>query len=259
MKNFKNLALAVLAVGALTLTSCLHLIEEVTFKNNGSGTYKMTIDMSEMKGMMDMFKNMGDEMNDEANDENTDEEAPQEEMAHAEEAGGEDNSMAQMGAELSSVAESLKGVSGLSNVKEINDTTSFIFGYTFDFADVAALNKAMKIINKEKYDSKVEEVFRFKGSNFERLSSANLGEQIKKTLADAEEEDDSGSMDMVKTFFADMSYKQVYNFPDAKVKKSSNSLSEVSNDGKTLTITLKPFDEEQQKKKATVATAVKLK
>lgn len=258
MKNFKNLALAVLAVGALTLTGCLHIIEEVTFKNSGAGTYKMTIDMSEMKGMMDMFKNMGDEMQDSTGDEQTpEEEAPV--VQSDEEAGGEDNSMAQMGAELSAVAESLKGVSGLTNVKEINDTTSFIFGYSFDFADVAALNKAMKIINKEKYDSKVEEVFRFKGSNFERLSSANLGEQIKKTLADAEEEDDSGSMDMIKTFFADMTYKQVYNFPDAKVKKSSNSLSEVSNDGKTLTITLKPFDEEQQKKKATVATAVKLK
>lgn len=255
MKNFKNLALAVLAVSALTLTGCLHLIEEVTFKNNGSGTYKMTIDMSEMKGMMDMFKGMGEEGQEAGDEETTSDEAPDMDGG----GGDEDNGMAQMGAELSAVAQSLKGVSGLTNVTEINDTTTFLFGYSFDFADVAALNKAMKIINKEKYDSKVEEVFRYKGGNFERLATADLGEQIKKSLAEAGDEDESGSMDMVSTFFADMTYKQVYHFPDAQIKKSSNTLSEVSNDGKTLSITLKPFDEEQQKKKASVGTTVKLK
>ncbi|MDX1912304.1 MAG: hypothetical protein SFV22_12500, partial [Saprospiraceae bacterium] len=58
MKNLKNLFLAVLAVGASTLTGCLHIIEEATFRNNGSGNYKMTLDMSELKGMMDMMKGM---------------------------------------------------------------------------------------------------------------------------------------------------------------------------------------------------------
>jgi len=51
----------------------------------------------------------------------------------------------------------------------------------------------------------------------------------------------------------------VYHFPDRKVKKSSNGLSELSDDDHTLTITLKPFDEEQLKSKANVTTEVKLK
>ncbi|MCC7465121.1 MAG: hypothetical protein IT261_02570, partial [Saprospiraceae bacterium] len=54
----KNLFLAVLAISMTALTGCLHIIEEATFRNNGSGSYKMTLDMSEMKGMMDMFKGM---------------------------------------------------------------------------------------------------------------------------------------------------------------------------------------------------------
>lgn len=64
---------------------------------------------------------------------------------------------------------------------------------------------------------------------------------------------------MVKMFFSDMTYQQVYQFPDMVVKKSSNKLSEISNNGHTLSITLKPFDEEQQKQKVGVATLVKLK
>jgi hypothetical protein len=171
----------------------------------------------------------------------------------------QDSGMSEMGTQLSAVAQSLEGISGLTNVAEINDTAAFKFGYAFDFGDVDALNKAMKIINKEKYDSKVEEVFKFSGKNFERMASGDLGEEIKKALAEGDAEDEEGGMDMIKTFFSDMTYKQIYNFPDRRVKKSSNDLSEVSNDGHTLTITLKPFDEEQQAKKLSVGTKVKLK
>ena len=156
MKNLKNVLLTVLAVGTLALTGCLHIIEEATFKNNGSGTYQMTLDMSEMKGMMDMFKTMGDEApKEEGAEEDTSDEAP--DMGAA-----PDNGITQMGSELSSVAKSLKSIAGLTNITEISDTSAFRFGYSFDFADVTALNNAMKVINKEKYDSKVEEVFKFK-------------------------------------------------------------------------------------------------
>lgn len=244
MKNAKKLFLAVLTIGTITLSGCLHILEEVTVKNNGSGTYKMTLDMSEMKSMMDMFKGMSE---DSLAEESTDA------------AVTEDSGMGEMGSQLSAVAASLKGITGLTNVTEINDTAAFKFGYAFDFADVAALNKAMRIINKEKYDSNVDEVFRYSGKNFERLSSGDLGEEIKKALAEGEAQDEEGSMDMVKTFFSDMTYKQIYHFPDYRVKKSSNDLSEISNDGHTLTITLKPFDEEQQSKKMSVGTKIKLK
>jgi hypothetical protein len=59
-------------------------------------------------------------------------------------------------------------------------------------------------------------------------------------------------------FFADMTYKQIYHF-EKDVKKSSNELSEISEDTKTVTISQKPFDEEQAKKNIGVATVIKLK
>ncbi|TNE61651.1 MAG: hypothetical protein EP344_05785 [Bacteroidetes bacterium] len=241
MKNAKHFYLSFLAVTALTLSGCLHIVEELTVKSNGSGSYTMTLDMSEMKSMMDMFQGMASDSTDAADG------------AEAE----ADSGMGEMGTQLSAVAQSLEGISGITNIQEINDTSLFKFGYSFDFADINALNKAMRIINKEKYESKVDEVFKFSGKNFERLSTGDLGEEIKKAMAEGEAEDEEGSMEMVKTFFSDMSYKQIYNFPDRRVKKSSNELSEVSNDGHTLTITLKPFDESVSKQ--SVGTKVKLK
>jgi hypothetical protein len=82
---------------------------------------------------------------------------------------------------------------------------------------------------------------------------------MQKAMMSGGDEGEEGNMDMMKTFLADMSYEQIYHFPDREVKKSDNKLGEISGDGHTLSIKLKPFDEEQQQKKATVATKVKLK
>jgi hypothetical protein len=252
MKNFKMLFWAVLAAGSMTLTGCLHIIEEVTFRGKGNGTYAMTLDMSELKGMMDMMKGM---MPDSLNTDSTailGSEAP-------EAAPAVDNSMTQMGGEISNVANSLKDIPGVSNVVEVNDTVNLKFGYTFDFADVAALNRALKIINKDKFDNKSDEVFKFTGKSFERIDAGDLGEQIKKSLAEGEEESGEEALDMMKMMFGDMSYKQIYHFPDRSIKKADNKLAELSDDNHTMTITIKPFDEEQQKSKPSIATVVKLK
>jgi hypothetical protein len=244
------------AVAPLLFSGCLHIVEEVTVKKDGSGTYKLTLDMSEMKAMLDAFKEMGENTGDK--EENSDDNVAEEPSDGGEE-GKQEDSVTQLGTTLSTVAQSLRSVTGLSDIQEFSDTVAYLFGYSFQFADIEALNKAIRVINREKYENKVDETFRFKGGNFERLNAADIGEQFKMMLTEIEEEDDSGNTDMARAFFASMTYKQVYSFPDAKVKKSSNPLSELSSDGQKVTIVLKPFDEEQQKKKPSVATAIKLK
>ena len=255
MRNLKSLFLATLTVGALALTGCLHIVEDVTFHDKGNGTYKMTLDMSEVKTMMDAMKGMAPDSAAMAGDSTAITDGSMDPM------GGQDNSMSQMGEQMSSVASTLQGVPGINNVVEVNDTATYTFGYSFDFADVAALNRALKVINKDKFDSKTDEVFKFTGKSFERLSAGDIGGEMKKTLAanEGEEEGDESSMDMMKMMFADMTYKQVYHFPDRQVKKADNSLAELGDDNHTISITIKPFDEEQAKKKVTVATTAKLK
>ncbi len=267
MKNFKKIFGLALFAAMFSLTSCLNIFEEVTFKKDGAGTYSMMMDMSEMKNMMDMFKNMSPEKGDTTPVEGDVPGGQEKDMdasevvaeAPTDAATAQENpaDMSKMGEQLTGgVAKSLEGVAGISNVVEINDTSAFKFGYTFEFANVEALNKAIKIINKEKYDAKADETFRFNGKKFERLGAANIGEELKKALSEGDED---GQMDMMKSFFADMAYTQIYRFPDRVVKKSSNELSELSDGGHTLTIKLKPFSEEEKMKTANVTTSAKLK
>jgi len=256
MKNLKKLRFAALILSMTALSSCLHIIEEVTFRSNGSGNYKMTLDMSEMKGMMDMFKGMGDTTGDMEGDSTSitgeGDFSPSPDVAVEDPMGG-------LGEQMSSVAAMIKGIQGISNIVEIKDSSNFNFGFSFDFADVATLNRALKIINKDKYDTKVDEVFRFNGKSFERLNVGNLGAEMQKAMMSGEEDDAEGGMDMFKMFLADMSYKQIYHFPDRVVKKNNNKFGDIGNNGHTLSVTLKPFNEEQINKKASVATKLKLK
>ncbi|MFN5235734.1 MAG: hypothetical protein ACK5FV_01035 [Bacteroidota bacterium] len=254
MLKTRNFLIPVLLLAFSMLTGCLHIIEEVTLSSKGSGTYQMVVDMSELKGMMDMMKGMGENMPGEESD-STIIGGEGDYTPPATEA--DENPMGNIGEEFSGVAGSLEGIPGISNVIAINDTAAYKFGYSFDFIDITALNRALKVIGKEKYDTKTEETFRYSGKNFERLGVGDLGGEIKKTLSESEEVDES-QMDMMKMFFADMSYQQIYRFTDRKIKKSDNKLGELSDDDHTLTVTLKPFDEEQMKQKASVATKIKL-
>lgn len=237
MKKLQYALPALLLSATLFFAGCLHVEEQVSFLKNGSGSYGITLDMSEMKGMMDMVKSMADDPS-------------------AGEMGGSGD-FSQLGQQLSTVKASIEGIQGISNVRETNDTAAFKFGYTFDFANVDALNRALRIINKEKYDSKSGAIFAYTGKDFERFSAGDIGEEIKKAMSESEDEDQS--MEMVKMFFNDMSYKTIYHFPDQAIKKNSNPIGSVSADGHTLTVELKPFDPAQQNQKAGVATKIKLK
>jgi hypothetical protein len=61
MLKTKNYLIPALPLAFSTLTGCLHIIEEVTLSSKGSGSYQMVVDMSELKGMMDMMKGYGRE------------------------------------------------------------------------------------------------------------------------------------------------------------------------------------------------------
>ena len=165
--------------------------------------------------------------------------------------------MSQLGREMANVADVLKGVDGISNVTENNDTTAFVFGYSFDFASVDALNNALRMIGKDKYSDSGETVYKFDGKSFERIAANDLTQELKKAMGETQAEGDEETADMMKMFFADMSYKQIYNFPDQEIKKNSNELGVVSDDKHSITLNLKPFDETQGK--ATIATQLKLK
>lgn len=238
----------------MALTGCLHIIEEVTFKEKGDGHYAMTIDMSELKSMMDMLNSIEPD--------STDEETPDSEEE-------DENSVPELGKEIGDLAYALRSVQGISNVEPLNDTSTYRFGYSFDFANVAALNRALEAINKEKgsightddFQSKTtaEEYFKLDSKTFVRLPNGDMGAEMKEALMEDDEDTDAETKEMMLMMFADMTYKQIYHFPDHEIKKSNNELTELSDNNRTMTVVLKPFDEEQQKKKVSVAAEVKFK
>lgn len=253
MKRFKTVLFTALAACSILFTGCLDIVEEVTFRNSGAGAYQMVIDMGQAKGMLDMLKAMKPE-------------AGQTDSASADIGAvmGGGNPMGQLGEQMSNVANSIKNIQGISNVVEIADSNAFKFGYSFEFSDVSALNRALKVLGKEKYDAKMEDVFKFDGKKFERLSEGDMGAEMRKMMGEAGNSDDAGEegamgAEMMTMFFKDMKYEQIYHFPDRVIKKSDNALGEISDDKHTISIKIKPFDEKQQKEKVSVATKLKLK
>ena len=264
MNFLKKMKFFVFAAFALSLTGCLDIEEEVTYHDNGNGSYSMKMDMSQMKGMMDMMKNMGGETG--APKEETDgvvsdmePETPSDvvkvEEVPADETGlGGAGDLGKMGEEFSKSLEGIKTMKGVKNAVALNDTANLIFGYSFEFDNVETLNKAIVALNKDKFEGKNGPTFVAGKKSFERTSAFDLGQLIAQAMS--ENEEGAESMDMIKMFFGEMKYKQIYHF-DRKVKKSDNAEAEISADGKTVTLTANPFAEGAKTK--SVANVLKLK
>lgn len=239
MKFFKKTGLGLLLLLAVTMTSCLNILEEINFKKSGGGHYKMSIDMGQMKQMMDMLKGMG-----------TDSTGSVDQSAEQ---------FNQLGDAFTQMTDVLKGIRGVTNPVAISDTASFVFGYEFDFADIEALNKAVKKINEAGDGSTKmpDEVFKFKKGKFERVDAGgNMVDQITKSMMGG---DAGADMEQVKMMFADMTATTIYRFEGQKVSKQSHDLGTISADGQSITIEQKPFAEGADLKKMGSGITAKVK
>lgn len=101
----------------LSFSSCITIEESYTFKANGSGSMKYTIDMSEMSSLL--------------------------EMAEEEEGGANP-----MGEDMSfiDIADKLNQIDGISSAEAIEDKENYLYGLTFKFKNLWALNKALNKI-----------------------------------------------------------------------------------------------------------------
>ena len=215
-------------VSLFMFTGCIDFLEEITYHRNGSGSYQFTVDMSEMKSLLD---GMG-------GDDSKDKEDP----------------MKDMGKKFGELQTKIEKVPGISHFKNINDTSTFVFGFSFDFKNAEALNQALH----EQDEKLAASTKLFSGSKrlFTRFNKGSMAESMKDELAgdDAKEED----MAMVKSMFEDMKLRTVYHF-DRRVKSSSNENSMISADKKKVTLDYYFFKPELNKGNDGVGTVIKLK
>lgn len=214
--------LVLAAAATMTLSGCFDIIEEIWVKKDGSGAYSYTINMGEAKSMIEMFKSM----------------APDSTGA------GEDNSMGQMddiSKGFTTVIGKLKEVKGITGAAEIKDTVNYVFGVKFNYADMAALNEATRIVaGKEAVD---KPSFISEKKKFIFTDAFETKSDLTKALLGEEEHNED--MEMAKNMFSETRLRKIYHF-ERQVKKASNKASQISSDKKSVTLDYYLFKEDSK-------------
>ncbi|MEM9023334.1 MAG: hypothetical protein AAGB22_06315 [Bacteroidota bacterium] len=218
-KLIHRLALLVLALG--TLASC-SINQDVSFNKDFSGQYAMKIDLSGAIGML--------------GEEGKDKMKPT----------GKDS------VEIAEKIEALGQIEGITNVKMISENA--VLGYTFDFANLDALNSAIAeqgFLKQSNPSMDRQQKFVRKGKTFkyEVPNRPNEGEE-------KESEELSAEMEQVMAMAKMMEVNFTFHFAQ-KVKKFDNKSAVLIDDGKGLKIagTLEDLDN----KSLQLGTEVKLK
>lgn len=204
----KTLLRIVLILAVAIAPSCLEIEEEISLNKDGSGSYLMSIDMSEV---MEMLQGMM-EGNEEALDQ----------------AG-----MGKMDSTLQETANKLRDLEGVSKVKHSVEGFRFSIGY--DFTSVDVLNKAQGEGSAVgALGAGLDPSMGSGGNNFE-LSKRTFSRAPAPIddLMDGMGEEEASSMEMIKMFLGEASYKMTYHMP-GKVKSTTNELSEIQADGNTV-------------------------
>ncbi len=186
------LLVASLLLSTLLLQSCIEISEKLSVLRDGSGSYALTIDMSEMKEMIDAMGGM---------DENA--ESP----------------LSEMEKNYTPIMEELKTVDGISNVEVITDESTYIITTRFDFASQEALNNGMAIVLEDSTDAdQVDSYYILRRRAFIRTPEHNILIQLKEALSS---EMQNQEMDMGQ-LFSDVTYVNEIEFPDRKVRRTTS-------------------------------------
>lgn len=220
------------------MSGCLHIIEEITIRKDGSGTYRFVVDASEIKKMAD---GLGKKM--EASD-----------STAMDTALPADSISAPKKKEHELTAERLAGFQGLSKVVTVNDSANYLTGFSFEFDNVENLQSAMISVGTASSMGAWSESSDMNWSK-KSLTRDSGGETFRDIIAQAlqqrgedEGKDMSGAEGIMKMMMGSLSFKQVYHFPDQKIKKCNHPGGQISKDKHTITITEKPFSDKEDKK-----------
>ena len=220
-KHIKLLALPAFLF-TLLFSGCFDIEEEYWFNKDGSGSAEYRVDLSQVMDMMEMMKDMMPDSLNENND--------------------------KFDLKDSTTVMKLRSIPGISNVKNLNDVENNIMSYSFDFANIQALNNSMNHVSgdlqmgEETESEETFEWFSWSKGNFSRKEKARP--------------DTPEDLEMAKSMLQDGSYAVKYHF-EQKVKKSSNNAYEKGEDGKSISLKMSLLEMVTNEKH--VATNVKIK
>jgi hypothetical protein len=136
-----------LLLSAILFSGCFDLVEEITWKKDGSGTFHFEANLSQSKTKLDAILGI--------------------DSLHGYRIPGKTEIIRELG----NVHEVLNNTPGISRVTDRHDFDNYIFSLEFDFRSVKELNKARASIRKL-FDPKSRnsgDAYKMQGLTFERL------------------------------------------------------------------------------------------
>lgn len=213
-----------LLIGTAILSGCFDITEEIFLEKNGSGKYLSTIDLRQMKDMIDMLKTM----------------APD---SAKQEPGGDFGSIDS----LQNMWKELETIPGITEVKR-EKKEEWVYLISFRFANPKALNEAMTKRKKSDDVQQTGNFYTFAPGTFS-CNDSSLGgmndmfKGMNPSQNDSTKSDSSiMALNMMKSFMGEMKYTSVYHLP-GKVSSFTNKKAKLSDDGKTITLSINLLDE----------------
>ncbi len=228
----RNILIALLS--CLFLTSCFEIRETVKLNSNGSGTYSFVLDMGQLKELYMASRNISLSM------------LPDSLKKKGYQAKTQ-SPLDQIRPKFDALKDVLESIKGISNYKTVYDSTNFLIGAQYDFANAVALNEAINLIQKKR-DEAVEQTdlvhFAYSEKNFERLH----------TISPEDMNAFQGKDSISASMSAKVKYSIRYQF-DKKIKEYDNVEYYMSGDGKTVIYSA--FLQDLIKGKSTIANKIR--
>lgn len=205
-----NLKIVAIFVGLLlSLTSCFEIREELTLKTKESGSYKFALDMGQVIQMAKAFQQASDS----AKDENSE----------------LDQNLDDIFEESDGKFAGIQNVPGISNFKDLTDGEKGVLAVSFDFANIEALNGAIKEMSKDSVGLKKVDMFTLKKGQLTRHPSPLfMVDGMISSILDDEDSETAGQLQMMKGLFSSGSYELNVTVPK-KVKKFTNEAGNIQN------------------------------
>ncbi|WP_224999493.1 hypothetical protein [Cesiribacter sp. SM1] len=206
----KRFAYTLFACLLISLSSCLEITEQVRVRENGSGQFTFTVDMSEAEPLLEMVKGFSEEAN-------------------------PDQVSSDLKTGMEDAHQRLQSVKGIHQVALIRSDNGLLSGITFEYDNIDALNKAINVVQNNKPELQ-EAYFAWNGKQLHRLNTLKIENEIrKKTGSDLNGLDLTVNGKSMKEMMNSMVYRTEYTF-DQPIKSISNSNATLSADKRKVTL-----------------------
>ncbi len=131
-------------------------------------------------------------------------------------------------------AEDFANLKGISNAREITDKINFIFGFSFDFDDIGALNLALVMKDGGDYNPDFQLPYSFDRGKLTK-NNVFVFKKLFEKLIEEDKNEPKYIQSQKKAIFAQIRYKCTIRAL-GKIKKSTNKAYELSEDKKQVSL-----------------------